>query len=167
MKIPKIFYLFRSHVIGAYHLAKMVISKQSEDYYILMSTSIGDDVYGMAYIRELKKQSGKRIIVYCNDNKKRLIENYTDAVDEIRSYPQGYKGWVRINYSKLFIDIARKFGIYSIMPYHYIPMEDNAGRSCLDIIRKDMLRLAGSPQLQFPNFNMEPISSIPVGGVKL
>lgn len=148
----------------------MILTKKKEEYYILMSTSIGDDVYGMAYIRELKIQSGKSIIVYCHEHKRRLIENYTDVVDDIRCYPKGYKGWVRINYSIFLIDIARKFGIYSIMPHHYIPLERNEGRSCLNIIWKDMLCFEREPMKQYPDFSKELITSIPIqntGGGKI
>jgi len=150
---------YRGKLIALYHLCVMIVRKHKDECYIIMSTSIGDDVYGMAYVRDMKEKNKKRIIVYVHEHKRKLIENY-GVVDEIRSFPKKYKGWIRINYFPSLINLGKKHGIYSIMPYHYIPMEKNNGRDCLKIIRESLLGLDFTPQIQYPDFSQEPIVSL-------
>ena len=155
---PLIF--IRSYFRAFYYLLKFFIIKKKDEIFIILTGSIGDDVYGMSYIHELKKRDNKKIIIYCLQSKRKLVENYNVA-DEIRSYETGKDGWRSLNYYRRIIDIARNIGIYSILPDYYIPMEKNGKRSCLDIMKYDMLRLGDNVTIQYPDFSEEPIISIP------
>lgn len=60
--------------------------RKEDETLIVLVGKFGDVVYGMLYARQLKKETGRKIAVYCSEKYVKIVQEY-DCVDRIITYP--------------------------------------------------------------------------------
>lgn len=159
----KFLFKLRHYLSGGKALNRLLKEKKEKDVYVILTNAIGDDVYGLTYINNIKKAKKCHIVILCLENRKSLVECYPGSYDEIKTYVKGSKEWkgiTSIYMSKAQQKRAQKHDIYSILPFYILPLNYQDGRNQLDFIRDDMLRLPKDAIIQYPKINEVKISSI-------
>lgn len=159
----KLGFSMRQYFRGYFMLNRLIKEKTSDEIYVLLTENIGDDVYGMAYVKSLKEKYSVKVSIFCREDRRRLIESFVGSYDVIIGFNKKSKEWTQIrsiSNSRGLINKARKHRIMSVFPFHYIPLNLNDGRTELDYIRTDMLHLDDNASIQYPSLTDEPIHSI-------
>lgn len=150
-------------LFALYELIHLIIIKHEADLYVLMSRPIGDVVYGLAYVNSLKLKSCKNIVVFIEESKDRLVQQYT-GVDKICFFKKNDKQWLRIQCLigfRVLLKIARCFNIYGTVPWVFVHDNSILRMDALSIIRNEIFSLDENASIEYPCFADEPIVSIP------
>lgn len=154
-------------LLGGYQLYRIAKRKRDDEIVVLMTPGIGDDVYGLAFLKCLKQWKSKRIVVYALESKKQLFDYYSNVIDKIVYFTKADPEWKRcqdLSQVGILRRISRKKDIYTILiyPYYHNPRYDD-GRSWLRILKEDVFQfpLDVSAEIQYPNFSDIVIHTIP------
>ena len=131
---------------------------------VVSGLAIGDDVYGMAYLKSFKALSNNRIVFVGSASRKMFYESYNDAFDELCLFEKDDALWRKINLyyhtSRFLIKQGQKINIYSTIPIYYLSPDKNRGRDALDIIRNDLLHIGNKAIIEYPNITYGVVRAI-------
>ena len=166
-KIKRLYYKLgfpiRQYLRGIGALNGLIRRKREDEVYVLLTYNIGDDVYGLSYVRSLKEKYHEPLTIFCRRDRQRLVESYDGSYDHIESLERSSKGWNEIwaiSNSKYLIRKAINNKIFPVLPFHYIPLGLDDGRTELDYIRTNLFNLDISSVIQYPSLPEIPITSI-------
>lgn len=158
MKTPK----FIQHVCAFFSFPffyrKIRKARVKDEALIVLAPKFGDTVYGMIYVNEFKKETNKKIAVYCSDSDVKFLKSY-GCIDRFITHPKN------IYYqSKIFLAIFFKFFfdrkcknkdiIYTAPPQYLFH-----NRNALDIYKNTIFSLKKDSK-QLLNLNEKKITSI-------
>ena len=153
---------------GCYQILKIKNIQKEREITVVLANCIGDNVYGLAFLRCIKKTTGFIVTLYAPDNMKKLVDYYADDYDHVIFVERRSFEWSRlmsISQLKWLTKVAVKNRIYPVLlhPSHFNSRVDK--RDCLSILRQDvfsnLLSSRGEDvELVYPNFADEEIKSI-------
>lgn len=165
--ILKLYYKYifrvRHYYKGRKALKHLLSIKKKDEVYVILTNAIGDDIYGMSYVKELRKHHNGELTVLCLKNRKTLVESYPDSYDRIVTFDKNTEKWkdiTSIYMSRRLLPMAAKQGIFSILPFYYLPLDFSDGRNQLELIRDVLLKLPKDVSIQYPDIKETVISSI-------
>ncbi len=144
--------------LGFLCLTKALKRISDDESYVFLTDSIGDDIYALSLLQTFKKEQSKRIILFCEKKKEKLVKVYSDIYDEIKIVDKNERLWKLIcsyHRNKIAIKIGIKNRIYSTMPYHLFPIRGNYHHDNLYLIGRGMLGIKGALNLNFPNIDQQ------------
>lgn len=137
---------------------KMRKLKKDDETLICLFPHLGDIVYGLSYAKQYKKDTGKKICVYCGNNMEYYVKQY-DFIDRIITYD--VKSMQTI-YVAIFPFVrymgknkANKDGVFATVPstLHF------KGLTALEVYRDYIYNVSKNNLSLYPNINT-PITSI-------
>lgn len=151
------------HFIDGF-FAMMYLRDHYEGDIVVLGPAIGDDVYGLAYLKSFKALSNNRIVLVGSASRRVLYETYHDAFDELCLFEKDDALWRKINLyyqtSRFLIKQGQKINIYSTIPIYYLSLDKNQGRDALDIIRNDLLHIGNKAIIEYPHIKHEAVQAI-------
>ena len=113
--------------------------KTQNEVIFILSCTLGDVVFGMAYLKAYKnKNLDKHITLIAEEKTKPIVEAY-DSYDEVRYYNKKEKWGKRylriLNASKFYYDKGLSDEIYNTIPWVKHGFE---GGTCLELLRSDL-----------------------------
>lgn len=145
-----------SRVLALLRILIISLRGKKDEIHVILNDSIGDDIYGMAYIKAFKEFTHKRIVIHCLKSRVFLINGYKGAFDYYYEYEKRSIPWRSIQYISLYkglIKIARLFKIYSVSPAFFVNLAGEDDRDCLTLIRDEMLRIPVDSECCLPDFS--------------
>ena len=152
-------------ILGNYQIWKISNSLAEDEVAVTMTNAIGDDIYGLAYLRAFKNTFGVKIVLYGLKSKAKLYDNYGDTIERKVYFNKTEAEWKRIQSISMLRKQIRKSIRHKIYPilmhqYYHQPEHDD-GNDFLEVLRKDVFNLAVSDAIiQYPIFIKEPITTI-------
>ncbi len=153
-------------ILGNYQIWKISKSLAEDEVAVTMTNAIGDDIYGLAYLRAFKNIYGVKIVLYGLKSKAKLYDNYGDTIDRKVYFNKTEAEWKRIQSISMLRKLIRKSIRHKIYPilmhqYYHQPEHDD-GRNFLDVLGKDFFNLPISQKgiIQYPDFSKAPITTI-------
>ena len=151
------------YLIGKGALDDFILEKKDNEICLVLSDSVGDNVYGLAYLDALHEfYPQKKILVIGYERYRTLLESYPQ-IDRLILIPdktnQGERLKGLITHPKL-VERAFSQGMIITTPYWHKRLRDAQNLDCLYQFRNDILSLPGEPDITYHRITKGTVSSI-------
>lgn len=167
-KIKRKFYFFRIRTFykrkaDKFYNSMVEEARKENSLFIVLTPLIGDTIYGMAYIEEIKKKNPQKKIIVVGSKKLEGIISTYPCVDEFRLIDTKRHGYDPISlylWSSEKANEGLRVGIYNSMPLFYANLKDKQDPDILKLLREDVYELRKGATITYHHIPRKPIEAI-------